>query len=220
MSSTALTEAELQRIREAVTAAEARTSGEIVPYIVERSGEYEVAVWRGAAFMAVGTMAVAVAVLQVYDGWGLGWLYTSWGMALLTSLAGVVGAVLAATVPPLKRLLAGADRMATRVHRRASLAFLDEEVFKTRDRTGILLFVSLFEHRIEVLGDEGINQQVTPDEWVEVVDTIRRGVRQGHLADGLVEAIGMCGRLLEEKGVAVRPDDTDEISDKVRLRKE
>ena len=218
--STALTDAELQRIREAVTAAEARTSGEIVPYIVERSGSYEVAVWRGASFLAVGTMFGAALLLQFYGGWGLGWLYTGWGMALLASLAGVVGAVLAATIPPLKRFLAGQDRLATRVHRRAALAFLDEEVFKTRDRTGILLFVSLFEHRIEVLGDEGINQQVTPDEWVEVVDTIRRGVRQGRLADGLVEAIGMCGRLLEEKGVAIRHDDADEISDAVRLRKE
>lgn len=218
--STALTDAELQRIREAVTAAEARTSGEIVPYIVERSGSYEVAVWRGASFLAVGTMFGAALLLQFYGGWGLGWLYTGWGMALLASLAGVVGAVLAATIPPLKRFLAGQDRLATRVHRRASLAFLDEEVFKTRDRTGILLFVSLFEHRIEVLGDEGINRQVSPDEWVEVVDTIRRGVRQGRLADGLVEAIGMCGRLLEEKGVAIRHDDADEISDAVRLRKE
>ena len=218
--SDALTDAELQRIREAVSAAEERTSGEIVPYVVERSGSYEVAVWRGASFLAVGAMLGAALLMQFYAGWGLGWLYTGWGMALLASLAGVVGAVLTAAIPPLKRFLAGADRLATRVHRRAALAFLDEEVFKTRDRTGILLFVSLFEHRIEVLGDEGINQQVTPDEWVEVVDTIRRGVRHGHLADGLVEAIALCGKLLEERGVAIRHDDTDEISDKVRLRKE
>ena len=218
--SSVLSEAELQRIREAVAEAERRTSGEIVPYIVEQSGDYEIAVWRSASFLAVGAMATAGLVLQFYSGWGLGWLYTGWGMALLASLAGVVGAVLAATVAPLRRLLAGTELMARKVHRRAALAFLDEEVFKTRDRTGILLFVSLFEHRIEVLGDAGINQQVTPDEWVEVVDTIRRGVRHGHLAEGLVEAIGMCGRLLEEKGVAVRPDDTDELPDDVRIRED
>ena len=215
-----LSEAELQRVREAVAAAERRTSGEIVPYIVERSGSYEIAVWRGASFLAVGALAVAALIPQFYDGWGLGWLYTGWGMALLASLAGVTGAVLAAFVAPLRRGLAGSDRLATRVHRRAALAFLDEEVFKTRDRTGILLFVSLFEHRIEVLGDAGINAQVTPDEWVEVVDTIRRGVQQGHLADGLVEAIGMCGTLLEEKGVAIQPDDTDELPDNVRIRED
>ena len=141
-------------------------------------------------------------------------------MALLASLAGVTGALLITFAPALRRLLAGSDRMALRVHRRAALAFLDEEVFKTRDRTGILLFVSLFEHRIEVLGDAGINEQVTPDEWVAVVDTIRRGIREGHLADGLIEAIGMCGHLREEKGVAVKHDDTDELPDNVRLRED
>ncbi len=216
----ALNESDLERIRLAVGEAEQRTSGEIVPYIVEQSGSYEVAVWRGASGAALLTMAVAVLVLQVYSGWGFGWLFTSWGMALLVSLAGVVGAVLAATIAPLRRILVGTESMAQRVHRRASLAFLEEEVFNTRDRTGILLFVSLFEHRIEVIGDTGINEQVAADAWVEIVDTIRRGIQHDHLADGLVEAIGMCGRLLDEKGVAIKPDDTDELPDDVRLRKE
>ncbi|MEM1041696.1 MAG: hypothetical protein AAGI91_03620 [Bacteroidota bacterium] len=214
-----LSDADRDRIRTAVAEAERRTSGEIVPYLVERSGRYEVAVWRGASVAAMGTMFVAILVLQVYDGWGLGWLYASWGLALLASLAGVAGALLA-TVAPVKRALAGEARLARRVHRRASLAFLDEEVFSTRDRTGILLFVSLFEHRIEVLGDAGINEQVSPEEWIEVVDTIRRGIKQGDLAGGLVEAIGLCGQLLEEKGVAIKPDDTDELPDSIRLREE
>lgn len=215
-----LSEAELQRISDAVGAAERRTSGEIVPYIVERSGGYEVAVWRGASFFAVGAMVIAMIVLQFYDGWGLGWLFTGWGMALVAVIAGASGALLTATVAPLRRVLAGSGRIARRVHRRASIAFLEEEVFKTRDRTGILLFVSLFEHRIEVLGDEGISEQVSDDEWIEIVDTIRAGIKGDHFADGLVRAIEMCGHLLEEKGVAVKHDDTDELSDDVRLREE
>lgn len=218
MTST-LSDADLDRIRTAVAEAEQRTSGEIVPYLVERSSRYEVAVWKGASIAAMGTMFIAILVLQFYDGWGLGWLYASWGLALLTSLAGIAGALLA-TAAPIKRMLAGETRLARRVHRRASLAFLEEEVFSTRDRTGILLFISLFEHRIEVLGDSGINQQVSAEEWIEVVDTIRRGIKEGHLVDGLVEAIGLCGQLLEEKGVAIQPDDTDELPDSIRLRKE
>lgn len=213
-----LTDSDLDRVRLAVGEAERRTSGEIVPYVVERSGDYEVAVWRGASAAALLAMGIAVLLLQFYDGWGLGWLYTNWGMALLASLAGVVGAVLAASVAPLKRALAGREQMARKVHRRASLAFLEEEVFVTRERTGILLFVSLFEHRIEVLGDTGISEQVSDDEWIEIVDTIRTGIKGGHFADGLVEAVGMCGHLLEKKGLAVRHDDTDELPDDVRLR--
>ena len=107
--------------------------------------------------------------------------------------------------------------MARRVHRRAALAFLDEEVFDTRDRTGILIFVSLFEHRIEVLGDTGINAKVQPEEWVEVVDLIREGILARDLAGGLVSGIERCGDLLNRRGVAVRPDDTDELHDGVRV---
>ena len=214
------TEDELERIRRAVAEAEGRTSGEIVPYLVPQSGRYSVAVWRGASMAAVGALLVALLVFQFYSGWGLGWLHTGWGVALVALIAGTLGALLAAYVPPLKRLIAGSDRLVRRVHYRAMRAFVEEEVFNTRDRTGILLFISLFEHRIEVLGDTGINQHVTPDEWTDVVLRIREGIKSGHLADGLVEAIEMCGRLLERGGVDIKPDDENELPDRIRIRKE
>ncbi|MDX1419800.1 MAG: hypothetical protein R3181_07535 [Rubricoccaceae bacterium] len=214
------TDAEREQIRRAVGEAEQRTAGEIVPYVVAQSGRYEIAAWRGGALGALLAATVALGVAWAYDGWGLGWLYTAWAMAFVMTLGGVLGALLAWFVPPIRRRLAGAARMAERVHRRAESAFLEEGVFDTRDRTGILLFVSLLEHRIEVLGDEGINKVVAPEEWVEVVERIRRGVRSGHLADGLVDAIGMCGELLHRSGVGIRDDDTDELSDDVRVRDE
>ncbi|HLT48420.1 MAG TPA: hypothetical protein VK002_14395 [Rubricoccaceae bacterium] len=212
------TDAEREQIRRAVEEAERQTSGEIVPYVVGRSGRYEIAAWRGGALGALVAAAVGMAVAWTYDGWGLGWLYSAWGMAIVMTLGGVLGALVAWFVLPLRRLLAGPARMAERVHRRAESAFLEEEVFATRDRTGILLFVSLLEHRIEVLGDAGIDKVVEPEEWVEVVDRIRRGVKSGHLADGLVDAIGMCGALLHRSGVGIRPDDTDELPGDVRVR--
>lgn len=154
--------------------------------------------------------------LQFYEGWGLGWLYTPWAVIAIGLGAGLVGVGLSAYLPPLQRALAGADLLDETVHRRALQFFVEEEVFDTRDRTGILLFVSLWEHRIEVLGDTGINERVEPDEWGEVVDRIRAGIRTDNLTKGLVEAIDMCGRLLERKGVGVRPDDQNELSDTVR----
>ena len=218
MSAPILTDADQGRIKDAVAAAERRTSGEIVPYIVGRSGGYEVAVWRAASVLASFAMATGLAVAWAYEGWDHGWLYAGWGMALLALVGGTVGALLAQFVPALKRLFAGPARLARRVDRRAGLAFLEEEVFHTRERTGILLFVSLFEHRIVVLGDSGINSRVEQAEWEAIVATIRQGVRSGHLADGLVDAIGQCGELLETKGVAVQPDDFDELKDDVRVR--
>ena len=214
------TEEEHARIREAVAAAERATAGEIVPYVVQRSGQYEVAIWRGAGLLALLAATVALLVAYQYDGWGLGWLYSTGGALLVVLLGALAGGLLVAFVPALRRRLAGEERLSEQVHRRASLAFLEEEVFDTRDRTGILLFVSLFEHRIEVLGDAGINAKVRPEEWVEVVDRIRHGIRAGRLADGLVDAIGKCGELLHRRGVALRDDDTDELSDAVRFRPE
>jgi putative membrane protein len=204
------------RIQEAVQRAEERTAGEIVPVVVPRSASYEVVPWRGAGVAALLALTAALLTLQFYDGWGLGWLFTPWGVVLTALAAGCAGALLATYVPPLQRLVAGDDLLDETVHRRALQSFVEEEVFDTRDRTGILLFVSLREHRIEVLGDTGINEQVRPDDWAEVVARIRRGIQNDNLTEGLVEAIEMCGRLLERRGVNVRPDDENELSNTVR----
>jgi putative membrane protein len=204
------------RIREAVQRAEERTVGEIVPVVVPRSASYEVVAWRGAGVAALLALTAALLTLQFYDGWGLGWLYTPWGVVLSALTAGWAGALLARYVPPLQRLVAGDDLLDETVHRRALQSFVEEEVFDTRDRTGILLFVSLREHRIEVLGDTGINEHVRPDDWAEVVARIRRGIRKDNFTEGLVEAIEMCGRLLERRGVGIRPDDENELSNTVR----
>ena len=211
------TDAERELIRAAVAEAETRTAGEIVPYVVRRSGDYEVAVWRAASVGALVTGMVALAVAWGYDGWGWGWLYSSWALALAMTLGGVAGALLT-LADPVRRWLAGAARLDDQVHRRAALAFVEEEVFDTRDRTGILLFVSLFEHRIEVVGDAGINAKVEQAEWAEVVALVRDGIRERSLADGLARGVERCGDLLHRRGVAVQPDDTDELSDDVRVR--
>jgi len=212
------TEEELTRVREAVAAAEQQTAGEIVPVIVPRSGTYPETVWKGAVLLMLPVLVVALTFDYIYDGWGLTLLHTGWGVALLTALAGVVGGLLGAYVAPVQRWLVGEVRMAEQVHLRALQAFVEEEVFNTRDRTGILIFVSLFEHWVEVIGDAGINQRVGPDAWAEVVDRIRKGIREGRPVDGLVAAIEQCGQLLAAHGVELRPDDTNELADTLRVR--
>ena len=55
-----LSEAELERIQAAVALAEQRTSGEIVPYIVAKSADYEVTLWRGAGLFALVASALVL----------------------------------------------------------------------------------------------------------------------------------------------------------------
>ncbi len=211
------TKAELDQIKHAVSGAEERTSGEIVPFIGQRSDRYDVTVWRGASILAIFVIMIVGATYRFYDGWGFGWLYSGLGIASLVFVAGTVGALLGAFVGPIKRVLAGPNHLARTVHHRAMRAFVEEEVFNTRDRTGILLFISLLEHRIEVLGDEGINRRVSADDWTEVVVKIRDGIKQRQIAKGLIDAIEVCGELLERRGVEIQPDDSDELSNEVRF---
>ncbi|GAB5521415.1 MAG: hypothetical protein RhofKO_36660 [Rhodothermales bacterium] len=219
MAATLIAQINQDRIREAVAEAELRTSGEIVPVVVPASDAYEVALWKGALSGGLVLLALVLTTAALYDGWGLAWAYSAWGSGVALAVGCLIGWVLTRSIPAIRRMMAGTDRMAMATHQRALVAFVEEEVFRTRDRTGILILLSIFEHRIEVLGDEGINQAVQADDWVAIVDHIRTGIQSGKVTDHLVEAIHMCGNLLETKGVEIKPDDTNELPDGLRIRK-
>jgi putative membrane protein len=206
---------DLEAVRAAVEAAEGKTAGELVPYVVESSDTYEGALWKGAVFGALLLTAAALAVRQFTEIWGV---VGPWWISLPPVAGAAAGYWLAALVPAVKRALVSADVIDTRVRRRAAVAFLDEEVFDTSERTGILLFLSLFEHRVVVLGDSGINAKVEQEEWEAIVAGMVAAIREGRPAAALVEALGKCGVLLERRGVAIRPDDSDELSDELRTR--
>jgi len=206
-------EADLAAVRAAVREAEAGTSGEIVPFVVPASDLYVSAVWKCTA---LGALLGPLAALAVFRFGGLWATHLSFWITLPAAAGAVVGHFLALLVPPVKRWLAGREMLTARVHQRATLAFLEEEVFRTRERTGILLFVSLFERRVVVLGDTGINQKVETAQWNEVVDLVVNGIAAGRTGAALVAGIRKCGELLTRFGVAIRPDDTNELSDELR----
>lgn len=201
----------------AVGVAESRTSGEIVPVIVPRSSDYSVVGWKSAMAGAfLGLVGYELYVFQ-YAGWtGDSWLDVL-GISVFLVL-GIVSSLLASTfVEGYERLLIGRAAMDAAVHQRAMKAFVNHEVFSTRDRTGIVLLVSLFEHRVEVFGDSGINEIVKPEDWAEVVSQIIMGIKAKDATGGLVKGIEACGSLLEHAGVHIKVDDTDELSNQPRF---
>lgn len=207
-----LSESELAAVRDATSRAEERTGGEIVPYLVARVDDHEESRWRWAALGAVTAAATAGVVHDLLGWWGLG----LWWISLPTLTGALVGLLLA-RIPTLERLLLDRDAVDRRVHLRAEAAFLEEEVFRTRDRTGILLLVAGFEHRAVLLADEGIHRAVAPGLWDEVVQALVARLRRGERAAGIVEAIERCGEILATH-VARRSDDSDELSDAPRIR--
>jgi putative membrane protein len=210
-------EADREKIAAAVREAENVTSGEIVPYVVGQSDHYESAEWRGGvlggllAFLAVTLLRGAGADWTVID---------PVGAAAATLLSGGVAMLAVRFLPPLKRLFAGRHLMTRRVEQRAAEAFIGEEVFATEKRTGILIFLSLLERRVLVIGDSGIHARVRQDEWHEIIDLVVKAIQRGKPADGLVEAIRRSGALLAGHGVSRGARDRDELSDDLRIRNE
>lgn len=207
------TDADREAIQAAVREAEERTAGEIVPYVVDASDEYPTAVWKGTA---LGALLGPLVALVLYE-WGGFWnLYVPLWIAVPAPAGGAIGYLLTWWLPALRRWMAGDEVLEVRSRRRAEVAFLEQEVFQTRDRTGILLFLSLFEHRAVVLGDTGINQKVEQAKWDEIVRNLAAGVRSGRPGAAMVDAIHACGELLERHGVERRSDDRDELSNELR----
>ena len=195
------TSEEQQRIEAAVKNAESRTSGEIVPMVVDSSYDYP-----RAELIGGGTLALAVASLI---SWQLGNESIWWFLPVF------IGGFFAfqrliRMLPNFKRKLIHPDEMTAEVKEKAMISFLEQELHHTRDRTGILILISLFEHRVQVLADSGINEVVPEHSWEEIVTIITAGLKSGDACAAVCRAVERCGELLTEN-VPIKHDDSDEL---------
>ena len=84
-------------------------------------------------------------------------------------------------------------------------------MFKTIDRTGILIYISLLEHKVIVLGDKGINAVIDPEEWDTMVNNVVKGIKEKNPFKGIMNAINDCERVLLKHGFVVKPNDINEL---------
>lgn len=190
-----------QRIKQAVKKAEASTSGEIVPLIVQASDPYP------HADLAGGIVGQSLALIA-----GI-WLVPDLDyVASILFLVGgfLIGYLATRFISPLKRAILGNRIVSTEVYQRALQAFFELGIMNTRDRTGILIMVSLLEHKVQVLADTGINEKVTEGTWDGVVTLVLNGIKSGSVINGLCDAIEKCGKILSND-FPIKDDDTNEI---------
>ncbi len=192
---------EKQRIESAVQHAERRTSGEIVPMIVDESYNYPRAEILGAGLFS---LAAAVSLSWAFFGESL------WHFLWLFALGYLPFKILIRSIPSLRRRLIHPVEISEEVEEKAVVSFLEHGLHRTRDETGILILISLFERRVHVLADRGINTVVPADTWDGIVQTITDGIHRGETCNALCAAIDSCGQLLEEY-FPVKADDTDEL---------
>jgi putative membrane protein len=197
-------QAEQERIRQAVIAAESKTSGEIVPMIVTSSARYTEIELFGV-------------ITGLFLGMLLGWLWHDPWESYHLNLWPVIGATLGfliGRIPAVKRRLASKTRIAEAVNDRCLAAFTEHGLHYTRDHTGILILASLLEHRVEVLADRGINEKVQPGTWNEIVGIVTAGLKSGRASDGFCKAVERCGEILAAH-FPRQSDDRDELSNRL-----
>ena len=206
---TFFTAEEQERICQAVGAAESKTAGEIVPMLVGASGRYAEIELAG---IGVGLVAGTLASLIFQDPWA------AMHSQLLWPLAGAAVGSVCCVIPAIKRNLIPSNRITEAVHLRSLAAFTAQGLHYTRAHTGILILVSLLEHRVEVLADRGINEKVLPGTWNELVQILSAGLKSGNACDAYCKVIERCGEILAQY-FPRPPDDQDELSNKLIIER-
>lgn len=202
---TFFTAAEKELIRQAVAAAEATTSGEIATMVVERSDSYREAETLGAVLCAA-LVAFVAAVASHH--------VTIWSYIPLVVILFFPARWLIFRVPALQRPFISRKRLAEAVRERAVRSFYEKELHRTRHGTGILIFISLFERKVWILGDRGINARIPAESWRQLAGTLAAGLREGRASDALCAAITKCGEELA-RHFPREADDTNELPDDV-----
>lgn len=202
-----LSDQDRKKIENSVKEAEKHTSGEIVPMVVSRSYHYPMSDVLGGFVFA---FPVSLILTYIIGGWlWIGdfnlWLF----LGIITVLFILFHQVIKRTIG-LKRLFISAREIDEEVEEAAITSFFREGLYRTRDETGILLFISVFEHRVWVLADRGINEKVKKGQWDEIVSMIIDGIKNNNQADAISKAIDEMGGILKEH-FPVKADDTNEL---------
>lgn len=213
-----LSDSDLQRIKTAVTKAEQKISGEIVPVIVEQSSDYTIANYKASIIMAALTFLMMILLDRyILDEATNTLFYDPAFIFVVVVLGGVIGAALPHFFDGIKRMLVSRSYLDLMTRQSAENAFLEEEVFNTKQRTGIMIFISFFEHEVIVMADQGINKVVEQKQWDQIVQEIVQRIRNGEIVEALENGIQKCGDVLLEKGFLKTDDDTNELHNELRV---
>ena len=209
----ALTDGERALVEAAVQAAEQHTSAEIVPMIVGRSGLYREAHHRAGLLSAVLVLTALLTIETAWLPWGWHASNALWLLGV-TMLAYVFGSWIG-TWSPVLRLFTSRERMRQKVELRAERAFAQHGLARTRERTGLLLMVSLLERQVYVLADHSLHGRISDEQWQKVVAVVVERMKVGDLADGLCRGIEASGILLASACPPRAGDNPNELSNAV-----
>ena len=218
-----VSEKEHALVTAAVAEAERNTSGEIVTVLADRSDGYTdvILVWAAAiAFSAMSVFAVIPEpFLEFWDsltgGWGTEW--SAGELATVTILLGLIAFALTWTLfslPSLRYRVVPSPVKAARANDAAIRHFKVGAERRTHGRTGVLLYLSMREHRAEIVADEAIATRVPAEIWGEAMVDMLAEVSRGRIAEGLAAGVRDVGKVLAEH-FPREDDDQNELPDRL-----
>ena len=202
-----LTASEQQAVTSEVQKAERETSGEIVPMIISASHHYPMAAVRGATLMALPLALVCTSQLgsSFWTGSDNMYLFVFFFALFYLPLRFVVNRSV-----KLKRQFLSAREIEEEVEEAAITSFYGEGLYRTREENGIIIFISVLEQKVWILGDKGINDKINPAEWENIVNELIQGIKSGNHGEALCMAVRQVGGILKTH-FPYRRDDTDEL---------
>ncbi|HYD25949.1 MAG TPA: TPM domain-containing protein [Croceibacterium sp.] len=212
-----------QRVSGAVAAAEARTAGEIVTVVADRSDGYSDIALVWAALVAFTALTVYALFPEFFlglvdrlsGGWGTEWSPS--GILVLFGTAAMLkffATWLLLLWTPLRFALIPGPVKTQRTLARAIDLFKVGAERRTHGRTGVLIYLSMREHRAHIVADEAIASQVTPEIWGDALAAMLVQIKAGRCADGMIAAVEQVGAVLAEHFPRAE-DDQNELPDRL-----
>jgi putative membrane protein len=208
-----LTAAEAASIDTLIRRLESSTGVQVVPAIVGRADSYLELPWKafalGASLAGLGLVATDLLRPQ--------WTTAATAVMHALTILGTAAACALAAIfaPPFARLFLRPGRAELEVRQYAKSLFVDRAIFGTRQRTGVLVFVSLFERRIEIVADSGFTGRVTPGEWQAVIARMTPHLRGRRPFEALRDALEAIEQLLAAKEFRAGAGISNELPDAV-----
>ncbi len=205
-----------EKITIAVGEAEKKINAEIVPVFMTSSDDYSEAGLKGAL---LGASMTALGILG-YDSL-MGWyqhflLQNNWLFIGAIAVGGALGYLLFSMIPAMKRTVVSRQKMKQRSAAMAERVFGEYKLFETKNRTGILIFISLFEHKIEILPDKGLKEKIAEDEWLKVIEEMKPALKRKAFEEAFTSSISKITEILLTYKMNRTGEGGNELSDHLR----
>jgi putative membrane protein len=201
------TREEKNRILRITADVESKTTGEIVVAVVDRSSRYRETEVLGGVIL--GSIVSLIATVIFFHA-------SLWSFIPLAFIFFFPCRLLIRKTPALKASLVDAGRKSVAVRERALGTFYEKGLYKTKDNTGILFFLSLLERKVWVLADKGIHGKIHQSTLNKYASMVSLGIKEGRACEALCEAVEGIGKLLAEHYPA-EGGGPDELSDDLIL---